>query len=263
MTLCSMLLEKNGDKIKHIFLTADTRILNEKGNFTDKGQKIFHFTKNVIVAVAGDYDWFMKFIYNKMQKSITVTTIQNKEVKDILNIISNILFCEMKSAPQDLDMFIVIRDSKTKELCPYQISTSDCYKHDELSGELHTIGLDKQKRAEFQYAFGKLKEKMSPDENNHFNNIRPVLGAYIALPTSEISGFPTAICIDEKHWAALDVEMFLDKGQHLIENRSNPDLTWSIIVNGVKVQVTTKDFGAIMKELNTVHGSRKGRKLEE
>ncbi|PHC09939.1 hypothetical protein COE99_09555 [Bacillus toyonensis] len=257
MTLCSMLLEKNGDKIKHIFLTADTRISNEEGNFTDKGQKVFHFTKHVIVAVAGDYDWFMKDIYNKMQESITSRTIRDKKVKDILNIISNILFNGMQGAHYDLDMFVVIRDLNTKEICPYLISTSDCYNHYELSGELHTIGLDKQKRVEFQYAFERLKEIWSPDKDNHFNNIRPVLGAYIALPTSEISGFPTAVCIDEQHWTALDVEMFLDKGQHLIENRSNPDLTWSIIVNGVKVQVTTKVLGDIMDELRKVQGSSK------
>ncbi|MFJ8242530.1 hypothetical protein [Bacillus tropicus] len=39
-----MLIEKEEGIIKHIFLTADTRVSGE-GNFTDNGHKIFNFTK--------------------------------------------------------------------------------------------------------------------------------------------------------------------------------------------------------------------------
>ncbi|PGC09942.1 hypothetical protein COL99_24445 [Bacillus toyonensis] len=251
MTLCTMLIEKEEEIIKHIFLTADTRI-SDDNNFTDNGHKIFNFTKNVIVAVAGDYAWFMLHVKVQMEENIKTNTISGKSVKEILHIISMILFENLNQSKKELDMFVIIKDSIEKKLCPYLISTPNVFVHQELSEELNLIGEDNLVQEAFSAAYQVHKGEFIPNPENFLNNVTPVLRSYYSVVSPNVSDFIIGLSIDQSHWRALNIETSPDNGENWICDTSMFDLTWVRTVNGKEVGRTTKKYGEIYKKIQNV-----------
>ncbi|HHK5599921.1 hypothetical protein CN324_28035 [Bacillus anthracis] len=263
MTLCTMLIEKENQRIKHIFLTADTRISNDEENFTDCGQKIFNFTKNVIVAVAGDYAWFMTKVKEQLEERITLRAIQEKTVNQILNIISQVFLENLSEQEIDLDMFVVIRDTDGRELHPYLISTTDCFTHNKLSEELNLIGLNEQLQAQFRYYYSCFKKDFVPDPERPLNNVTPVLQSYIHIQTSEVSSFIIGLSIDRSHWRGLDIETGLNEGENWIYDRTTPELTWIRTVNGREIEQTTRSYYDVQDNLKKKLGSSRRPKIDK
>ncbi|MEC1071320.1 hypothetical protein [Priestia megaterium] len=260
MTLCTMLVEQDGEFINHIFLTADTRIIKGERsteNFTDQGQKIFNFTKEVIVAIAGDYSWFLNQIKPIIETKISTLKLSQKTPEYILTIIKEILFTNSSDKQYDLDIFVIIRDVISKNLYSYVLKSSGNFNHQELGKGLHLIGLDTVKQNEFRIAYKKYTEEFKSDPKKPFNDVVPILRTYYALPSEDISTFVTALSIDRTSWRALDIESSPDDGVTWIYDTSMEGIIWSRSVNEREISRTTTNIEKIKYDLNTRMGSSK------